>query len=217
MKDDVKAIFASGSWPCPDSSSPMNETQRQEKYEKQTEELYAAIGRFAVKFEHVCHAMHSGIASILQGDELQSQRFANAVLEGLTAEPLRRIFSALVAEVRGDQLVDNEKRIFANILKRITELTERRNDIIHRMWFVGWAAPADEDFSKVAGWKFANTNKGVEFRALEYTAADFDLRSVEAEELATLIDRLNGCLHLGRPFANNFLLETDGTVRPPKT
>jgi len=193
----------------------MNETQRQEKYEQQTEQLYAAIGRFAVKFEHVCHAMHSGIASILQRDGLQSQRFANAVLEGLTAEPLRRIFSALVAEVRGVQLVDNEKQILANILKRITQLTESRNDIIHRMWFVGWASPADEDFSKVAGWKFKNTNKGVEFRGLDYTAADFDSLSEQADELATLINRLVGCLFLSRPFVENFILESDGTVRPP--
>jgi hypothetical protein len=195
----------------------VDEIERKQKYEQQTEQVYAAIGRFAVKFEHVCHAMYSGVMNLLQQHGLQNQRLANGVLEGLTAEPLRRMFAATVAEVRGDQLVGDEKRIFSNVLKRIIQLTETRNDLIHRTWFVGWAAPTDEDFSTVAGWKFKNTNQGVEFRPLQYAPADFDSLSTQADELADIVNRLNGCLLLNRPFGTNFVLDADGTVRLPVT
>jgi hypothetical protein len=47
----------------------VDETERKEKYEQQTEQVYAAIGRFAVKFEHVCHAMYSGVMNLLQQHE----------------------------------------------------------------------------------------------------------------------------------------------------
>jgi hypothetical protein len=194
----------------------MDEAERKQKYEQQTEQIYAAIGRFAVKFEHVCHAMHSGVMNILQQRGLQDQKLANAVLEGLTAEPLRRMFAATVAQIRGDQLTGDEKRIFKNILRRVIELTETRNDLIHRTWFVGWAAPTDEDFSTVAGWKFKNTNQGVEFRPLQYTPSDFDGFSAQADELADIINRLNGCILLDRPFTTNFVLDADGIVRLPK-
>jgi len=192
----------------------VNEAERKTKYAQQTEQIYAAIGRFAVKFEHVCHAMHSGVMNLLQQDGLRDQRLANAVLEGLTAEPLRRTFAATVAHVRGDQLVGDEKRILANILNRVTRLTEARNDLIHRTWFVGWAAPTAEDFSTVSGWKFRNTTKGVEFRPLKYTAAEFDSLSAQADELADLVNRVNACLILGSSFGANFVVAPDGMVRP---
>jgi len=140
----------------------MDKAERQKKYEEQTEQRYAAIGRFAVKFEHVCHSMHNAIIFALHSHGLTNQRLANAVLEGLTA-PLRRIFGAVIAEIKADKLVGDEKKILTNVLKRIAELTESRNDVIHRMWFVGWAAETDEDFSRVGGWKFKNTSKALNF------------------------------------------------------
>src|SRR5687767_164011 len=108
----------------------MDEKERQEKYKAQTEELYAAIWRFAVKFEHVCHAMSNTILWALQSDGLRTQRLADAVLAGLTADPLRKIFGAVLAEVRADD--EQDKKIIANVLKRVQKLTERRNDVIHR-------------------------------------------------------------------------------------
>jgi hypothetical protein len=53
---------------------------------------------------------------------------------------------------------------------------------------------SDEDFSAVAGWKFRNTNQGVEFRPLKYTSGDFDSLSTQANELTDIVNRLNGCV-----------------------
>ena len=71
---------------------------RREQYEEQTEEIYAAIGRFTVKFEHVCHAMHSGIFMMLSFAGLRNQSIGQAVLADLTAERLRKMFAAVLAE-----------------------------------------------------------------------------------------------------------------------
>ncbi len=55
----------------------MNNPERQQKYLIQTEQIYASIGRFAVKFEHVCQAMHSVVMNILQQHGLRDQRPRN--------------------------------------------------------------------------------------------------------------------------------------------
>ena len=196
----------------------MEEAERHTKHVAQTEELYAAIGRFTVKFEHVCQAMQTVVAQLLQLNGLQHAGLANAVLSGLTADPMLAIFRASIVEVRKDALDAEEAKILKNVVTRIRKLIETRNDIIHRTWFVGWAAPTDEEFSSVTGWKFKNTGSGAEFRPLQFTKDDFNNRSMEADELTLIVNRMMGCLLLGRPFAPNFQIDADGGVHsPPNT
>ena len=109
----------------------MNEEEREEKYKTQTEELYAAIGRFVVKFEHVCQAMYGAILWALQSNGLRTQRLADTILAGHTAEPLLKIFGSLLVEIRNDD--EQDRKIVRNFLKRVQELIEKRNNIIHRM------------------------------------------------------------------------------------
>jgi hypothetical protein len=189
----------------------MDKIECQEKYETQTKELYAAIGKFTVKFEHVCHAMSNTILWALQSDGLRTQRLANAVLTGLTADPLRKIFGSVLAEVRHDD--EQDKEIVKNVLKRVQELTESRNNVIHRTWFVGWVSLEDSDFSVVPSWKFVNTTEGTEFRSLSYSATDFDELSAKADELADIINRMCCCLTIDCRFTNNFNVDPDKTVR----
>jgi hypothetical protein len=198
----------------------MDEKERQEKHQQQTQELYAAIGRFAVKFEHVCHAMSDTVLWALQSDGLQTQRLANAVLSDLTAEPLRKIFGAVLAVV-GDNEVQDEKRIVVKVLKQVQDLTQIRNDVIHRTWFVGWASAEQEDFSSVTGIKFKNTNKGPEFKDLSYTVKDFDDLSTQADELTEIIRAIQGCLVLSKYrggqlhicYSDQLHIDSNGNVR----
>lgn len=190
----------------------MDDTERRAQFDRQTEEIYAAIGRFAVNFEHVCHAMETTLHQLLAVHGLQSGGLANAILAGLTAEPLLKIFRAAIMEVRRGEMDSTDEKILRNVVKRVTTLTETRNDIIHRMWFVGWAAPTDTDFSTVDGWKFKNTAAGAELRPLRYTTTDFDSWSKEAQELTRIVQRMGGCLMLDRPFRLNFQVDADGVV-----
>jgi hypothetical protein len=61
--------------------------------------------------------MHLGILFLLSDHGLRNQQIGQAVLEGLTAEPLRRIFAAVLAETCKDGLTDEEVKIINNIIK----------------------------------------------------------------------------------------------------
>lgn len=106
-------------------------------------------------------------------------------------------------------------KVLGNVLKRIQKLTEQRNDIIHRTWFIGWASAEQEDFSIAPGWKFQSTNRGPEFKPLYYTETEFNGLSREADELTGIVLRIHGCLMLDRRFVDNFDVAADGTVRLP--
>lgn len=113
----------------------MNEIERNQKYLKQTHEIYAAIGRFVVQFEHVCLAMQSVIIWVLDRYGLHDQDFSNALLCGLTARPLYQTLASVLAKIQPTENIG--KQIVDNIVKRLQKLVEQRNDIIHRAWFVG--------------------------------------------------------------------------------
>jgi len=192
----------------------MDKKEKEEKYKAQTKDWYAALGQFVVQFEHVCSDMETCIIFALHGDALRNQNLAQALLADLTAAPLLQSFRAIVAELRKNDKED--LRILDNVSKRVEKLIEDRNDVVHRTWFVGWAAVEQEDFSTVGSWKFKKTKRGPEFKPKSYTSSDLDDLSKNADELAKTIFRMNGCLGFGTSFSMNFKVDKDGTVRLPE-
>jgi hypothetical protein len=186
----------------------------QEKYRAQTEALYAAIGKFAVKFEQMVFLMQSTVITILQLHGLKNQLLATALLADLTADPIRKIFGSVLIEARENDAAD--KRIVDNILKRVQSLIERRNDVLHRVWFVGWASADQTEFDRVASVRFKNTKSGPEFKQLKYSTEDFDRLSDEAEEIKGLIGRLDGVWcqlnHIRQIFLST-MMEVSGSFR----
>jgi hypothetical protein len=192
----------------------VNKDEREAKRREQSEALYAAIGRFAVKFEHLCFRMSTCIIFVLHDDGLRTQHLANALLADLTAYPLLQSFRAMVAELRKND--SNDMRILNNVSNRIEELIEERNDVLHRTWFVGAASDRQQDFSKAPSWKFRKTRTGPKFKPREGSVDEFNTLSSEAAELTNIILRITDCLHLGKPFSSNLKVDTDGIVRLPK-
>jgi len=66
----------------------MIEKERSKKYKAQTDDLYRAIGKFTVKFEHVVFSLRQGIIFILSHNGLQNQQLSNILLSDLTAYPM---------------------------------------------------------------------------------------------------------------------------------
>jgi hypothetical protein len=141
---------------------------------------------------------------------------AQAVTAGLTADPMTRIFGAVIAEGRKTDFEELDRKIMADILKRIRALTEVRNDVIHRTWFVGWASPEDTSFDKAGSWKFKNSQKGAEFAPREHEAVDFDKLSATADELTELINRVGGCMILNQPISKIFVFDKVGGASVPQ-
>jgi hypothetical protein len=191
----------------------MEPTERQEIYDAQTRELYESIGKCTVKFELVCFAMHQGITLLLEKGGLQNQRVARVVLAELTAYPLKSILQAMIAELVS--LSSADKAICDEIFARVQKLIERRNDVIHSTWFVGWASPHDTDFSMVSGHKWGRGKQDADLESSRRTSADFESFAAECDQVCALVNRLLGCVMIDRPIAKNFILDDAGRVACP--
>jgi len=188
----------------------MDEKARQDKYEQETKDLYAAVGKFAVHFEHMCQALRVGITFMLTKHGLTNQQVTAILLADLTAIPLQNIFSALIAE--SVKLTDESRRIVNNIMKRCHKLTEERNDVIHNAWFIGWASPQDTNFSNTSAMKPHRNKKGGDYKVFKRTTEDFLQLVTVVDELTVLINRLWGCIDIDRRIENNFIFDA-GNVR----
>lgn len=188
----------------------MNIEEKLKIRDAQIRELYEKVGEFAVKFEHVCHAMQTAVAFILQMEGLQNKQITNILLAGHTAEPLRRLFESLVGE-----LVDannTEKKIITNIFSRIQKLTTDRNNIIHSTWYIGWSNSVFEDMSWAPGYKLHKDKKGAALKTFKYKSEDFSAYIDEAEIIASLIKKLHTCVIFRLSIEKNFAINKSGEV-----
>jgi hypothetical protein len=188
----------------------MDAAERKEKYETQVGEIYRAIGKYCVSFEHVTHAMQFGITFLLHKGGLANQRLAQIMLAELTAYPLKSILQAIIGELAASS-PDNQK-ICDKIFSRVGKLIEQRNDIMHSTLFVGWAGEQDTDFSQAGGSKPSRGKSGAGTKSSTYTAQDFDNFAKECQLVAGLIHRLWTCVHGDYQIAKNFVLRENGDV-----
>ncbi len=191
----------------------MNEKERQELRQKQVDEIHRSMGEFSVTFEQVCHALQTGIVFILDRAGLTNQKISQILLSGITAEPLRALFEALVAETT--EFNEKEKLILRNALKRFQELTSARNDIIHGTWFIGWGNESTTDFSSASGMKFHKNKTGAVIKNLAQTAESFQELTDEARSLHAIFSRLYGCILGEFPVEKNFVILEDGNTAVP--
>lgn len=188
----------------------MDKKMRDELYKNQTNELYASLGKFVVKFEQVCHTMQTAIIFILYDSGLKNQQLAYIMLAGHTAEPLRNILHSLIGETV--QLNENEKKIIKNIFARIKQLTESRNNIVHSTWFIGWSNETMIDFSEASGYKLHKDKDGVATKTFKYKKEDFKKLSKKAEILSKLVLRLHGCISGNFSIEKNFDFDKNSNV-----
>jgi len=186
----------------------MDEEERLKIRDLQTKELYSNIGEFVVKFEHLCHAMQSAITFMIQTQGLQNQQVSNILLAGYTADPLRTLFESLAGELLS--LNDEEKKIIKNILSRIQKITEKRNDVVHSTWFIGWGNETTQDFSEAPGYRLHKNKKGAASKSFKYKAEDFSSFIKESEELCSLVQRFISCIIGGYTIEKNFGINVDG-------
>lgn len=178
-------------------SGPMNET------ELQTEEQYAAIGRFVVKFEHLHHEMASMMKAILGVNGLNS-RFAAPLIAGLAAEPLRKSLLALLMAHLGQETEraidpgneEDSKCVIENTFNRIKTLIQEHSTMTNQLWLIGQM----------------NTEQSA-------SCKDLAPLSAEADELTTILRRLFQWIFMnvleGNAKLNSFVLvDEHGAARP---
>lgn len=189
------------------------EVKEADQYE-QEHDLHAAIGEFAVSFTLVCMAMEDCIIRAMEHAGLKEANLTRSLLVGYTARPLLESFKTVVTEMRKND--GDDMRILANVSKRMQNLIEERNDLMHGTWFIGWslALTDEEDFSKAIGQRYKRTKDGLKMVAKVGTVEQFNKMSKEADHLTMIGLAMAGCLATGTPFTKVLRQSEDGTVKP---
>jgi hypothetical protein len=143
-----------------------------ETYQKKTDEIFAALGRFVQAFEDMVGAARSGCLMALSSHGCP-QKFGNVVLhhQALTAKPMMDIFRAMMVtfldsqETRSSLGIDDvEHKDFHEILSQLhteySDLANKRNNLLHASWFMGHAGEAQPDFFKLLVSKFTPSKSG---------------------------------------------------------
>ena len=193
----------------------MDELEKAKIYKEQTDDIYRSIGKFSVKFEQIVHSMSLGITMMLSMNGLNNQQLAHIMLAELTAYPTKSIFGAMIAEIR--ELSDRDRQIVNGILKRVQDLIDRRNDIVHSTWFVGWASPENPVFDEVSGHKLTRGKSGAGVKGFKFKSKDVDELSDECDLVNELVMRLWGAALRGRSIGNNFIVSEKGEISVPTT
>ena len=111
-------------------------TEVTDEENRQIEGLYASIGRIAVHAEHLNHAMQQCCIMLLRGRDEENE-LVDTALAGHNLESMRRVWiSMMKLHYRGDTEVTG---MIDHLSRRIDAIAQRRNDTIHRLWFIGYA------------------------------------------------------------------------------
>jgi hypothetical protein len=159
--------------------------------------------------------MIGGIIMILSSNGLKNQLLANIMMSDLTAYPVKSIFGSMIAETT--DLSSAEQKIVNMILKRVQALINKRNEIVHSTWFVGWAHPDAVTFDEAHGHKLARLKSGAGLKGFNFKSEDFDKISAECDLVNALVLRLWMAVIGGDSIAENFVVLESGEVAIPST
>jgi hypothetical protein len=106
-----------------------------EEREAQTGKLYAKVGKIAVLGEHLNFAMFQCCGQVLEVRGVP-QNYAQTVLTGQNFENMRRTWESLMKVFyAGDP---EAMGMIDHLSNRLDNIIRRRNDTVHRLWFIGW-------------------------------------------------------------------------------
>jgi len=150
----------------------MTEEERKEKSTTQINEIYRAIGHFAVEFQSMCGIMQDCIIAIFTHNGLKESDHVYILLCDLTAMTLlRKLEGSCASFIKSNPRFELINTLFIYCQK----LIEDRNKIIHGNWFIGYASVTETDFDSARGYKEkSNKRNGREPEIMDYKAADFD-------------------------------------------
>lgn len=190
----------------------MTPEERAEKFENQVKELYALVGEYATKFEHVCMAMRNGIIFPMHANGLTNQDMSRAVSAELTAWPLLNAFRSIMLCQR--PLSDADRTILKLVCTRVQKCIEDRNDLLHGTLFIGWAGAEETDFSTASGFKEKNKRSGLEATNLTVSESALRPKIDELKTLEKLVNRVWVAVVHGTPLEKALVLH-NGTVDLP--
>jgi hypothetical protein len=189
-----------------------------EEREAQTERLYAKVGKIAVLGEHLNFWMSQCSLQVLQVRGLP-QNYSQVVLVGQNLESMRRTWESLMkVHYAGDA---DAIGMIDHLSNRLDNIIRRRNDTVHRLWFIGWGNEETESYDVAGGMKGTRDIGKKGQGGVKYTdkdTKDFEEIIEEMQKLTALVGRFMACVaatvfgpSTGRP-ANNFHYDANGQL-----
>ncbi len=181
--------------------------------ERQIEALYASIGRIAVHSEHLNHSM-SHCCAVLLRVRPEDGELVDTVLAGHNLENMRRVWvSMMKLRYRGDAAAGG---MIDHLAKRIDSVAKRRNDTIHRLWFIGYRGEGDLSLEVAGSMKITRDirEKGDGgLRVSKRDSKDFEEIVSELISVTQLIYRFAICVGFDTPPSRAFSYENEMLVR----
>lgn len=193
----------------------IRDTERRQKYLAQTNEQFAALGKYVQAFEQVCFTLRHLITSLLMQNGLKDQSLLSTFLfhQSVTARVLLDSACAMLFHLHGDD--EHLVEIATDLRKRFEKEIERRNTYLHGTWFIGWASEDQQDFSEITAFKgTASPARGLGLKQLAASGSELHQRVEALEEISDAFWRLFGCIMGEFPVAKNFLTYEGRYVSP---
>lgn len=146
------------------------------KYEAQTAELYQALGKFVVKFEHLMWATKHRI-NLLCGFSQEAALLLEPYTPRQTVDLLQDLIKQRMEKL---SITEEDQDLFKDLLSDMRSIISERNKTIHTTWYIGWCSANDTDFSEAHGHKFSSQ---INFKAHKVTAATFESLSSKSDSL----------------------------------
>jgi len=172
--------------------------------------LYPAIGEFAVSFEAISHAIRMGITDVLEKNGLKNHRLSDILVGDLTMQPLQAIYRSLLSET--ETLEPTEVAVLDDIFKRVCQLAEHRNRILHSAWFIDFKNTNDLRNRLLLSYKPGRTKKGA--KECPSMVPMQEIRDVTKEAIVVndLIHEVNMCVYTGTKIGRRFKMDGQGRV-----
>ncbi len=187
---------------------------RPEEYRKNTQEQYAAVGRFVEAFEAMVHETRSGAHSLMLHGYIVKFSLALQITnlvgiplyhQSLTAKPLFEIFRAVLMEKSSYpeykaalKITDAQINIFRGALSAISReyeyLANKRNELLHGTWSIGYVSAEDPHAAKFQVDKYKTTGSGMSKLELPTIATELDALSKRCGETRIWLATVHGCV-----------------------
>lgn len=183
---------------------PMPKTD-EEAVAKNTKEQYEALGRFIEAFELMVHEVREiCVERICAGvGSSERERLVEIAFhhQAMTAKPLFDIMRAILAEIVNEPTNShyNDRAHFKSIMSRISReykhLFEKRNELVHGTWLVGYVGDDDPDASEFFVRKFKTSADGlVPFTDLPKKATELLELAAACEDVRDWLGFVDSCL-----------------------
>ena len=153
-------------------------------------DIYKQIGRFCIEFEQFCRSMEVCVRNILTIQGLTNEAVQSILLAGSTAAPLRSLLQNLIGEVIG---TEQNRSLLSKAFKKLQDITEERNDLIHSKWFVyGYIRENETDEFMADGEKLHANRDGNDVKKFKLKKEKLEAlinRCREASIIASLLTR----------------------------